>query len=403
MLSNTDQIQQGEFQGGILGGGAKTAEEAVRRESQLPEREMNIPAQSGKGPHIQLGRGITKMADTAGRRAALTHGSQASGTTSGKQARGQFEIAREARGQPRDALHYRQDFGMTLTDEGHADAVKGEKDFAAYTTNITGLIGQERGAIAQGTQQVQGEWQSVQSQLQSQLNAGMSSIQQQRDKAVSQLGKPLSVDQAWQQAQQSFHPMRVYSGSMSNPGKLEATYRAPVQYLQASFPELVKAGYTVINNNVYANGRGQEVHNLGVRMYSQAKSDFYKTGAKQVEYHNRELEAARRNIDSQYNTAKSNLNTQYSQSYNQVQRQYSDSMAQLAARSGAATGREQGLNKEIQSRKGELAKVRQSYQDRLARIDEAIGGSVERTASSRSEAQPIRRIDPRMPGAQQQG
>lgn len=365
-----------QFEGGLLGGGAP----AQRR---LPERRLDIAGQAGTGPGVISGHGISRLVGTAGRRNVLLHGAQRGGSpTAGQINRAGFQQARGARQDPyRDALSYREDFGTVLSDKSHQQAVSGEKQFADYTGNVRGAIAQERQAVQENRGLVNTEYQKGQDML----NA-------QRDAAMKEIGPNVTLEGAWQETSSSFHPMRVWSGTMSNPGKQEAVYRAPVQYLQATFPEIVKAGYVVHNNNVYTSGRGQEIHDLGTRMQIQAKTDFYKQAGPGINEANKQLSQARQGVATQYSTA-----------VNTLQGDYSNAMSTLAGREGAAAGREQGLTLEIRARQEQLAEVRQSYTDRLAKIDETMQGNVERAAASRSEVQPIRQIDPRMPGAQQQG
>ena len=391
-----------EFTGGLLGGGAKTAEEAVNR--RLPERELKMPRKIGAGPHVSMGRGVKKQWATGGKVAHATHGTRSHGQTKGRTDRAQADLARQARSSPRDALHYREDFGTSLTDETHAAAVQSEKDFGKYTQDVRCAISQERSNVAQGRQQTEQEWKGAQSQLTSQRDSAISQLNSERDKAMRSLGSPKSMQDAYRDAYKNdFHPMWVVTGTLSNPGKVQAMYRAPVQYLQAVFPEMVQGGYQVVNNRVYIGNRGQEAHDLGRRMESEAKNAFYKEAGPQVQQYNAQIIRAQSEVNTQYNTAVGSVNQQYSQTFNTVQKQYSNAMAQLGQREGAALGREQGLGLEIQNRQDELKEIRQSYRDRLSRIDEAISSNVERTAGSRSEQQEIRQLDPRRPGLQQQG
>ena len=347
----------------------------------------------GTGPHVTTGGKVDKLVGTAGRLNQLMHGETGPASTSGEAQRQQLLTAREARQDPyRDALKYRSDFGTTMSPEVHEAAKGHQASFQKYVTDTNNQLAEysqqveeNKQLLATDTESVDQQYASGVSQIESQYNDAMSSLQYKDLNEEYQTWYNDNTDPAW-----------VMSGSSpSNPGNEEAVYRLTKSQLGSVFTSLVGAGMQVQNNRIYVNGRGQEVHDLLSNGQSNNKVEFYEQVAPQIQEYNAQVDAAKSSLNTQRSQAFGELNSQYSE----AQLQLSDLSSQIATEEGAIQGRKEGLQLEIESNQEDLTKIRQDYRDRLSRVDQALSAMVDRTAESRSTGE-VKQITPRMVGQQ---
>lgn len=336
----------------------------------------------GTGPHVTRGGQVQKLIGTAGRMNQLMHGQQGPGATTGEAQRQQLLGARAAREDPyRDQLHYRKDFGTAMSDTVHGKATAQQ---AAFQKHIADTNKQ----LTEYSQQLAGDRTRVNQAYQT----GQQQVETSYQQAVSGLPDKKSIGQVYDEwLRKENHPVWVMSGSNpDNPGEQQGTYRLHPDQLRPFFDTLVRdAGMTVIKNRIYVGGRGQEVHDQLRNTQQKNKVEYYEKTAPQIRDYNNQIDAA-----------KSNLSTQRNQQLSILHKDYSDATAKIAAGEGAVQGRREGLQLEIKSNQNDLNEVRQSYQDRLGRIDETLNAMVSRDAGSRSTGE-VRQITPRMVEQQQ--
>lgn len=338
----------------------------------------------GTGPHVTTGGKVDKLIGTAGRMNMLQHGQSGPELTSGEAQRQQLLGARTAREDPyRDTLHYRQDFGVPLSDTVHKQATAQQaqfkKDIAATNKQLDTYAGQ----LAADKTRVSGEYQT-----------GQQSIEQGYQTEMDKLGDPTTLSAEYNDwLKNENHFTWVYSGSgPENEGQEQGAYKLTPEQLGPFLTTLVnEGGMKVWNNRIYVNGRGQEVHDELTNSMQRNKVDFYTQAAPAVAESNRNL-----------NIAKTVLGTQRNELLGDLQQQYSDRTTEIAAGEGAIQGRREGIQMEVQANKSDLAEVRENYQERLGRIDETLASMVQGGGNSRSEATPMRQLDSRMPSAQQE-
>jgi hypothetical protein len=387
MAEQQEDFTYSQQEGNALGG-AGTNEALIRRRSgqqgsssRLPERALDLKGQQGSGPASITGRSYERMADTAGKVNALQHGMTGPQATSGQEKRDTLMNARDLRQDPyRDSLGYKGDYGTTLSAGGYTAAEDQRKAFNTHVIDTNAAITSEKGSIAADTATVASEFATANSTL-----------NRQKSDALGGLPSRTSVEGAYRDWQRSWHTARIYSGSIGNPGTHEATVRVPGEVAGDWFEALAGSGYTVQDNNIYVKGRGAEVYDSYDDVINQSKTAFYNSAGSQVA-------AANESIDN----AASSINSQFVEATNLVNSQYNTAQTNLASRRGTVQGAEEGLANEITAREETLLAIRKSYTDRLGRIDEALNASVGREEGSRSEAQPVKQLSSKMPGAQAQ-
>lgn len=334
----------------------------------------------GTGPHVMGGGKVDKLIGTSGRMNQLMHGQTGPSATSGAQARGQLLGARTARQDPyRDQLHYREDFGTTLTDKVHGQAQNQQAKFSKHISDTNKQLSQYATEIEQNKIKNESDYTKNQQAVESAYQAELSKIPD-----------PTTVRSEYDKWYKgTAHPTWVMSGSgPDNPGEDQGQYKLPVEQLRPFFEDLVKTGAaTVIDNRIYMRGRGQEIHDALRQAEVDNKIQFYKNTTPLVEQANRSIYDAR-----------DTLSAARSDGLTQAQLAYSAGRAQIAADEGAVQGRREGLQLEVKANQDDLKDIRTSYQQRLGNIDRALSAMIGGNAESRSEAQPVRQIPVRQIG-----
>jgi hypothetical protein len=386
-----------EQQGNVLGGEQSQAEllsSAGRRggsPSRFPDRALDLKGQQGSGPASTTGRRYERMVDTAGKVNQLQHGVTGPQATSGQAARDQLMTARQTRQDSyRDSLGYKGDYGLTLSDASYAKAEDQRKGFEKHVAGTKSAISAERGRISAESSRVASQAATANAQLNAQKSGALGSL-------PSAMGYK-SLSRAYSDWTRTWSTIKVYSrNSGSRP---EAVLRIPSE-VKSGWISAVGApgtGWEAAGNIVYVGSRGAELYRNYNNTISRSKTEFYNNAGPQIANYNRDVDS----FNSQINRDRSTINQQFVNATNTLNKQISDANATLGRRSGAVRGAEQGISREITARTEYLGEIRQSYTDRLARIDEALSSSVGRGDASNSEAKQVRQIDPRMPGAQAQ-
>lgn len=350
-----------------------------RQGSSLPDRALRTVR--GTGPHTMTSGAVKQATATSGRMDRVMRGQDRRADTGGRQARQQLGGARELRQDGRDRVHYNQEFGTVMSNEVAAQARQQEKDFKQYVADTNTQLQDYRNQIANDRVNVKNQY-----------NAGVNKINSEYQKAMSQIPPTTTLSNEYNKWYNSSanHRVEIWSGSNPNaPGGREAAYKATPDQLRHMFGELAKNGITVLNNRVYVKGRGQEIHDAFRTVQNSNKAKFYEKNANSVRERNASIARA-----------KTQLNQQKAQGMTNLQNDYSNATTQLSKAEGAVQGRQQGLDKEITAHAEDLKQVRQSYKDRLAKIDQALGQSVARSVGSRSEAVAPKQLSPIRPGAQ---
>lgn len=267
----------------------------------------------------------------------------------------------------RGGVHYSDKYGIAVTGEGVQQLDQGQADFAQQVAAKAGEINNAAATI------------------QPQYDTSYATVVKSRNDALSKIGNKKDIDKEYQSWMKTWTPFKVMTGkSASSPGKQESVVNIPKEYAVKFAQILSQNGYPVQSNNIYINGRGKEMYDAVNTVWTDAKTNWYSQAGKEIQKYNTSVDTAKSTLESQFK----------------------DAVAQLNIQKGAAEGQvsaaRQGLTMQQQENQKQLDMLRTSYQDRLARISEALAGSIQRKQGSQSAATQVKQVDPRVSAAQAQ-
>jgi hypothetical protein len=375
-----------EEQPGNVLGGSGTNEELIRRRSgqggtpaRLPEKALDLVSQRGSGPASITGRRYERETDTAGKVNALQHSVAArQQATSGQAKRNDLMTARQLKQDPyRDSIRYKEDYGTTFTDAGYDKAEGQRAGFETHVKDTNAAIATERGGIATDTAAVATQFATANATLNSQKTTALGSL--------PSAEKYKTVSGAYNDWNRTWTTIQVWSKTSYAAGRPEATLRIPRELKSQFISQAGQSGtgWEASGSIVYVGDRGRELYNFYNDTINRANTSFYNTAGPEISNYNRDVTTFNNSIT----TAKSTINSQFVTAVNDLNGQLSTANSNLSRRRGTVAGAEEGIALEITSRNEYLQEVRDSYTDRLARIDEALSIGTRKRVSSRPGSQ----------------
>ncbi len=269
---------------------------------------------------------------------------------------------KDAQGARRDPIHYDQKYGSAMSNEGRVGLDKNQSEFA-------GAMSRRREDFAKSVADTRGQIATGRSDLASSYESGMKSLNSARDTALGALPDKMTLSGAYNDWRNTW----VKIGFEDN-GKIIGYNYLPKEVYNDYLQKFNKEGVRYFRGDdgvMYQKIHGitTEVGTAIETIQNEANSAFYKTAAPQISKSNKSIDDATGSINSQY--------------YSQRDKMNSDAAAARGTFDGSEKALESSITTEnttMQTYTDENAKnlagLRQSYTDRLSRIDQALNMTV---------------------------